>query len=141
MKLINTITNIAVAFAKWCGISTAFVMTVMIFLQVVYRYVLGESLSFSEELARYIFIWVAFLGWVIASHNKSHIRISLVTDRSGPKLKLVLGLFSNLSVMAFAPTFEVMTTTALRKFTFRPEESVRKPSPVLQIPCSVQCVQ
>ena len=33
-----------------------------------------------------------------------------------------------LSVMAFAPTFEVMTTTALRKFTFRPSESVSWPS-------------
>ena len=35
-----------------------------------------------------------------------------------------------LSVMAFAPTFEVMTTTALRKFTLRPSESVSCPSSI-----------
>lgn len=81
MKFIDTLTNISIAFAKWCGISTAFVMTVMIFLQVVYRYVLGESLSFSEELARYMFIWSVAMGSALALKTRSHIGVELLVER------------------------------------------------------------
>ena len=81
-------------------------MCLLVLAQVVARKFF-EPLVWSEELARYIFIWVAFLGWVIASHNKSHIRISLVTDRAGPVLKMALGIFADLAVMVFALIFVV----------------------------------
>ena len=81
MKFIDTLTNITVACAKWCGVSTAFVMTVMIFLQVVYRYVLGESLSFSEELARYMFIWSVAMGSALALRTRSHIGVEILVER------------------------------------------------------------
>ena len=81
MKFINTLTNITVACAKWCGVSTAFVMTVMIFLQVIYRYLLGESLSFSEELARYMFIWSVAMGSALALRTRSHIGVEILVER------------------------------------------------------------
>lgn len=81
MKFIDTLTNITVACAKWCGVSTAFVMTVMIFLQVIYRYVLGESLSFSEELARYMFIWSVAMGSALALRTRSHIGVEILVER------------------------------------------------------------
>ena len=81
-------------------------MCLLVLAQVVARKFF-EPLVWSEELARYIFIWVAFLGWVIASHNKSHIRISLVTDCAGPRLKMALGLFADLAVVVFALIFVV----------------------------------
>lgn len=86
MKFINTITNISIAFAKWCGISTAIVMTVMVFLQVIFRYVLGESLSFSEELARYMFIWSVAMGSALALRTRSHIGVELVVERLPKRL-------------------------------------------------------
>ena len=81
MKFINTLANIAVAFAKWCGVSTAIVMTVMIFLQVIYRYVLGDSLSFSEELARYMFIWSVAMRSALALRTRSHIGVEILVER------------------------------------------------------------
>ncbi len=81
MKFIDILTNITVACAKWCGVSTAFVMTVMIFLQVIYRYVLGESLSFSEELARYMFIWSVAMGSALALRTRSHIGVEILVER------------------------------------------------------------
>lgn len=42
-------------------ISLAFT-TLLIFVQVVMRYVFNNSLSWSEELARYVFIWQIWLG-------------------------------------------------------------------------------
>lgn len=81
MKFINTITNIAVGFAKWCGITTAIVMTMMIFLQVIYRYLIGDSLSFSEELARYMFIWSVAMGSALALKTRSHIGVEILVER------------------------------------------------------------
>ena len=81
-------------------------MCLLVLAQVVARKFF-EPLVWSEELARYVFIWVAFLGWVIAGHNKSHIRISLVTDCAGPRLKMALGLFADLAVVVFALIFVV----------------------------------
>lgn len=80
MKFITAINDVAIAFAKWCGIATAVVMTIMIFLQVIYRYVLGDSLSFSEELARYMFIWSVAMGSALALRTRSHIG-ELVVER------------------------------------------------------------
>ena len=81
-------------------------MVLLVLAQVVARKFF-EPLVWSEELARYTFIWVAFIGWVIASHHKSHIRISLVTDRAARPLRLALGVFSDLCVMVFALIFVV----------------------------------
>ena len=102
----NCISRAAVRVLHGTGIVLFIGMCLLVLAQVVARKFF-EPLVWSEELARYIFIWVAFLGWVISSRNKSHIRISLVTDRAGPVLKMALGLFSDLSIMAFALIFAV----------------------------------
>jgi TRAP-type C4-dicarboxylate transport system permease small subunit len=65
----------------------------LIFIQVVMRYVFGKSLSWSEELARYIFIWYTWIGTSLAFKNKKHIRIEILSDFLKPKAKLVLELF------------------------------------------------
>lgn len=101
MRFINTITNAAVTFAKWCGVSTAIVMTVMIFLQVVYRYVLGESLSFSEELARYMFIWSVAMGSALALRTRSHIGVEILVERLPKSLGTPAKIFASLVSLAF----------------------------------------
>jgi TRAP-type C4-dicarboxylate transport system permease small subunit len=54
-----------------------------------------EPLVWSEELARYVFTWVAFLGWVIATDRRSHIAIAQGVERAGPRLKRALLLFND----------------------------------------------
>ena len=45
--------------------------------QVVMRYIFRNSISWSEELSRYFFIWFTFLGISFAVRNHSHIRIDI----------------------------------------------------------------
>ncbi len=96
----------AVSLLHGVGIVLFVGMVALVLAQVVARKFF-EPLVWSEELARYLFIWAAFVGWVIASRNKSHIRISLVVDRAGPRLKLALGVFSDLCVIVLALIFTV----------------------------------
>ena len=96
----------ALAVLHGTGIVLFIGMVLLVLAQVIARKFF-EPLVWSEELARYTFIWIAFIGWVIANQRKSHIRISLVADRAGPKLKLALGVFADLCVIVFALIFVV----------------------------------
>ena len=48
------------------------IMTVVVFLQVVYRYVLTQPLHWSEELARYLFVWISILGAAVGVQRRGH---------------------------------------------------------------------
>ena len=50
----------------------------LVFLQVVMRTVFKNSLSWSEELARYLFIWQTWLGVSIAFKEDEHIKVTLI---------------------------------------------------------------
>lgn len=62
----------------------AFLMAAMVavlFIQVVSRFALGSSLSWSEELARYLFIWLIFLCLGAVTVRGEHIAIDILTER------------------------------------------------------------
>jgi TRAP-type C4-dicarboxylate transport system permease small subunit len=51
--------------------------TVVTSAQVFFRYALGSSLSWSEELARYLFVWIIFLGTSVAARRHQHIVVDV----------------------------------------------------------------
>jgi TRAP-type C4-dicarboxylate transport system permease small subunit len=55
-------------------------MTIFIVAQVIYRYVLREPLSWSEELSRYVFSGVTLFGAVLLYRSNTHINMSLLKD-------------------------------------------------------------
>lgn len=61
----------------------------LIFLQVVMRKVFSNSLSWSEELARYIFLYMIWLGASYATKKASHLRIDIIKGKI-PENKLML---------------------------------------------------
>lgn len=81
MKIFLAISNVFVGFAKWSAIAAAVIMTIMIFLQVIFRYVLGEALAFSEELARYMFVWSVAMGTALALRKHAHIGVEVFVER------------------------------------------------------------
>ena len=56
----------------WALISLVMVMGVVVLLQVIYRYLLMQSLYWSEELARYLFVWISILGAAISVYRRGH---------------------------------------------------------------------
>ena len=59
-------------------------MVVMVFGNVVLRYVLNAGITVSEELSRWCFVWLTFLGVVIAVQERAHLGSDLVVQRLGP---------------------------------------------------------
>ena len=52
--------------------------TLIIFVQVIMRSVFNSSLTWSEELTRYIFIWQIWMGVSIAQKDKAHIKVDVI---------------------------------------------------------------
>lgn len=52
----------------------------LVFFQIVMRYVFSHSLSWTEELARYLFIWQVWLGASFAVKRRAHLKITVLTD-------------------------------------------------------------
>lgn len=73
----------------------------LIFFQVIMRYIFQNSLSWSEELARYIFIWQLWLGISYAAKNQSHIRITMIQNILNDKQKKILETFALVVWFAF----------------------------------------
>lgn len=57
------------------------------FIQVLFRYIFHLSLAWSEELARYLFLWLATLTSAYAFKTKSHFALRFLVDRLGKRLQ------------------------------------------------------
>jgi TRAP-type C4-dicarboxylate transport system permease small subunit len=86
----------------WLAIVTFSGMFLCVFAGVLFRYFLNSPLTWSDELGRYLFVWCAMLGWVIAARRRSHLAIASVQDRTPPRVRAVLKLLAALAAVAFA---------------------------------------
>lgn len=77
-------------------------MSVLIGVQIIMRYVVGESLTWSEELARYCFIWATYIGVSYAVKVGAHIRVDAVTNMLPPSTRRYVNLFSYFMFIVFA---------------------------------------
>lgn len=70
------------------------VMVVLVFGNVLMRYAFNSGITLSEELSRWLFVWLTFLGGVIAMHERAHLGTDMLVSRlgvTGKKVCLVLG--------------------------------------------------
>jgi len=63
------------------------VMTFTVFVQIVFRYVFNTPLDWSEEIARFSFVWVSFLGASALMRVREHINVTVFTDNFPPALR------------------------------------------------------
>lgn len=76
-------------------------MVIVMGVQVVARYVFNSSLSWSEELLRYLFIWLAFLGMSYCVKKGSHMRIDII-EQLVPKTKNIFMVIGDVCFLIFA---------------------------------------
>ena len=123
MKILKILNDLITAIA---GLVLGF-MTVMVMLQVFYRYVLEAPFPESQEIAVYSMVWVVMLGSTIAVYKKSHIAVNFLVDR----LPENAAFFVRLIAYAALAVFFYLLITEGWALTMR---SMRQMSPSTGIP-------
>ncbi|NAZ36198.1 TRAP transporter small permease subunit [Rubellimicrobium sp. CFH 75288] len=77
-------------------------MVVMVFTNVVLRYGFNSGLTVSEEMSRYFFVWLTFIGAVLAFRDHAHLGVETVVRRLGPRGRLVCVALSNAIILLCA---------------------------------------
>jgi TRAP-type C4-dicarboxylate transport system permease small subunit len=78
------------------------VMTLVVFLQVVFRYVLGRPLYWSEEMARYLFVWLSVLGAALGVQKGGHFGLDFFQRMKPKPWKRFVPIFVHLLMGAVA---------------------------------------
>lgn len=78
------------------------VMVINVLWQVFTRYVTGSPSLFTDELARYLMIWVGILGAAYVSGKNMHVAIDILPQKAGPKTQKILASVVSGLIIAFA---------------------------------------
>ncbi len=73
----------------------------VVLLQIFFRYVLNSPLTWSEELSRYLFIWISFLGWTLATRHNTHIRVEFAINALPTKIRFIIKIISQIIIIFF----------------------------------------
>lgn len=86
---------------EWILVPMIAFSAVLLFVQVVMRYVFRNSLSWSEELARFLYIWEVWLGIAYATKTGEHLRVTLVYNLVKGRAAFILRVAVNILWLAF----------------------------------------
>src|SRR3981189_2594690 len=68
----------------WVAFVLFWALAFIVFLQFFTRYILNDSLSWTEEIARYGLMWLAFIGGAVVTRKKTHIAVELLGNLMKP---------------------------------------------------------
>ncbi|WMT86661.1 TRAP transporter small permease [Pelagibacterium sp. 26DY04] len=80
-------------------------MALMVFVNVVLRYGFNSGITFSEEMSRYFFVWLTFIGAVVTFGENSHVGVETLVRRFGRGGRLVCMLLTNIIILICAVVF------------------------------------
>lgn len=131
-KMMNVVENIA---ASLIAISV-----LIIALQVIFRYVLGHPLTWTEQLARYVFIWVCMLGVPLAVYKGATFKFDLVVKALPVKVQDAIAVLVDVINMLFSAYWLYWTVRLIEKAGWRSTIGVEIPMGYLyaaQVVCAL----
>ncbi|KQW00832.1 TRAP transporter small permease [Rhizobacter sp. Root1221] len=75
------IPRFAIRAIEWLLVALLAVMVVLVFGNVVLRYAFNSGIVFSEEVSRFLFMWLTLLGAMIAMHDGAHLGMTSLVAR------------------------------------------------------------
>lgn len=93
------------ASADWllCKLCIALFMAILVtmMLQIFFRYIFNAPLTWTEELARYLYIWACWCGAPVAMRRGNHVVITVLAERLPRRVAQVLALFTHAIALFF----------------------------------------
>lgn len=126
LSVLNRVDNALARSEASAGFMILAALIAVLTLQVAGRQIPGIFFPWTEEVSRFLFVWLAFLGTALAVQRNAHVAIHFVADRMSPRLQLVLALVVRMLVVSFALIMLI--------YGFRLCMSTRMVSTVLRLP-------
>ncbi|WP_419821908.1 TRAP transporter small permease [Anoxybacterium hadale] len=104
-------------------------MTIIIFIQVIMRYVMANSLVWSEELARYLFIWLIYMGISYGAKIMKHIKIEAALGMFPKKIRPLVVILGDVLFLGFSIFIAYTAFTVVQK-----QLVLGQTSPAMQMP-------
>lgn len=99
-KIINRI-------EEWLSVAVLIVILVVLSYQVILRFVFHNTNSWSEELARYMFVWLVYLSAAYAIYQNAHIKIDAAVNLFPKKIRPALPIVGEVIFLIYAVTITV----------------------------------
>ena len=104
----------------WFSFTAMLLMLLIIFAQVITRYLFGYTAEWSEELARFLFVWVVFLGSALVMGEQGHLAVEFIPLHfKGKPFGKVLEIIINLSSYVFIILLFVQGAKMTKTMTFQ----------------------
>ena len=103
MKVLKTINSGFMTFIRGLLVVTGTTMTVLVIMNVVLRYAFNSGITWSEEAARFLFIWTTFLGAILVYDrgiHGDHMRMDFVVEKFHGVVRKVIEVLTMLIVLA-----------------------------------------
>jgi TRAP-type C4-dicarboxylate transport system permease small subunit len=96
MKIQRIIENLEKVFSVILVLFTI-AMFVIVFFNVFMRFIMNNSIGWADELSRFIFVWISFLGAVLAYKADEHVGLSFIVDKiKSFRVKKIIMIIQNL---------------------------------------------
>ncbi|MCL6266289.1 TRAP transporter small permease [Flagellimonas myxillae] len=109
------------------------IMVVNVLWQVFSRYILGSPSSFTDELARYLMIWLGVLGAAFVAGKNGHVAIDLIPSKLNAKSQKTVKKVVAILIILFSLTALVIGGSRLVYITY----VLQQYSPALQLPLAI----
>ena len=90
-----------VALVEWWAVLLLAGLAVLVCFGVFFRYALNASLTWYDEFASYMLVWLTFYGTVVADYRRQHIGFELLVDKLAPTPRRVVDFVAEIAVLGF----------------------------------------
>jgi len=101
-KTVERVSSVLNRGAEYVLIGLISGISILIFVQVVFRYGFNHSIYWSEEVGRYTLIWITFIGASVGFKKKAHVGVDFIYKSMGLKARNILTVVSDLSILILA---------------------------------------
>ena len=99
LNLIDAIVQPLIKLCKIAVISCVLSIALIVSTSIFFRYVLNDSITWSEEIAKYLMVWMVFVGAPVAMVQSRHIAIEMFPNLFRPRIRALIFLIVNLLIV------------------------------------------
>ena len=116
MKTVGKVFDRVELALKWISGLLLVAFTLLTLAQVISRYIFAMPLSWSEQLARYMFIWMLMLYFPIIVRHEQNLGFDVLVKRLPKKFQDISWLICNMLICAFGGFYFAYTVQLCQKF-------------------------